>query len=160
MYKRQIIHNIHLEISGGKENLVLSYVPDTPADELGEKLDQVRAKDMKLCTTCAGPHRDDLSFVINGADIRKFGSQGQQRTSALSLKLSEIELVKMVIHDTPVLLLDDVLSELDSSRQNYLLNSIHNIQTIITCTGLDEFVKNRFQINKVFYIKNGTVEKQ
>ena len=156
----EIIHNIHLEISGGKENLVLSYVPDTPADELGEKLDQVRAKDMKLCTTCAGPHRDDLSFVINGADIRKFGSQGQQRTSALSLKLSEIELVKMVIHDTPVLLLDDVLSELDSSRQNYLLNSIHNIQTIITCTGLDEFVKNRFQINKVFYIKNGTVEKQ
>lgn len=105
---------------------------------------------MKLCTTCAGPHRDDLSFVINGADIRKFGSQGQQRTSALSLKLSEIELVKMMIHDTPVLLLDDVLSELDSSRQNYLLNSIHNIQTIITCTGLDEFVKNRFQINKVF----------
>ena len=156
----EIINNIHLEISGGKENLVLSYVPDTTADELGEKLDQVRAKDMKLCTTCAGPHRDDLSFVINGADIRKFGSQGQQRTSALSLKLSEIELVKMVIHDTPVLLLDDVLSELDSSRQNYLLNSIHNIQTIITCTGLDEFVKNRFQINKVFYIKNGTVEKQ
>ena len=82
----------------------------------------------------------------------------QQRTSALSLKLAEIELVKRMTHDTPVLLLDDVLSELDKNRQNYLLNSIDEIQTIITCTGLDEFVKNRFQINKVFYVKNGTIE--
>ncbi|HJA99750.1 MAG TPA: DNA replication and repair protein RecF, partial [Candidatus Mediterraneibacter merdavium] len=79
----------------------------------------------------------------------------QQRTAALSLKLSEIELVKKVIRDTPVLLLDDVLSELDKHRQNYLLDSIHDIQTIITCTGLDEFVNNRFSINKIFHIKNG-----
>ena len=112
---------------------------------------------MRFCSTSVGPHRDDLSFRVNDADIRKYGSQGQQRTSALSLKLSEIELVKKVIHDTPVLLLDDVLSELDSSRQNYLLNSIHDIQTIITCTGLDEFVKNRFQINKVFHVKEGKI---
>lgn len=87
---------------------------------------------------------------VKDVDIRKFGSQGQQRTSALTLKLSEIELVKRVIHDTPVLLLDDVLSELDSSRQNYLLNSIHDIQTLITCTGLDEFISNRFTINRIF----------
>ena len=90
-------------------------------------------------------------------DIRKFGSQGQQRTSALSLKLSEIELVRKSIHDTPVLLLDDVLSELDSNRQNYLLNSICDTQTIITCTGLDEFIRNRFEINKVFEVISGQV---
>lgn len=83
--------------------------------------------------------------------------QGQQRTSALSLKLSEIELVRKSIHDTPVLLLDDVLSELDSNRQNYLLNSICDTQTIITCTGLDEFIRNRFEINKVFEVISGQV---
>ena len=107
--------------------------------------------------TSQGPHRDDLCMQVKDVDIRKFGSQGQQRTSALTLKLSEIELVKRVIHDTPVLLLDDVLSELDSSRQNYLLNSIHDIQTLITCTGLDEFISNRFTINRIFRVEEGTV---
>ena len=112
-------------------------------------------------STTVGPHRDDIGFLIGDMDIRKYGSQGQQRTSALSLKLSEIELVKRSIHDTPVLLLDDdVLSELDSNRQNYLLNSIHDTQTLITCTGLDEFVKNRFQINKIFKVVQGTVEER
>ena len=106
----------------------------------------------------SGAAQDDFSFVADGIDIRKFGSQGQQRTAALSLKLSEIELVKRVTNDTPVLLLDDVLSELDSNRQNYLLNSIGDIQTIITCTGLDDFVNNRFEINRVFKVSNGTVE--
>ena len=96
--------------------------------------------------------------MVNGIDIRKFGSQGQQRTAALSLKLAEIELVKQKIHDTPVLLLDDVLSELDSYRQNYLMESIKDIQTVITCTGLDEFVNNRFNINKVLKVVNGTLE--
>ena len=86
--------------------------------------------------------------------------QGQQRTAALSLKLSEIEIVKQVIRDTPVLLLDDVLSELDKHRQNYLLDSIHDIQTVITCTGLDEFVNHRFSVNKIFHVKNGTVAKE
>ena len=99
-----------------------------------------------------------MLFSVNDVDIRKFGSQGQQRTSALSLKLAEIEIVKKSIHNTPVLLLDDVLSELDSNRQNYLLNSISDIQTIITCTGLEEFVRNRFHINKVFHVVNGEVE--
>ena len=95
--------------------------------------------------------------MINGMDVRKYGSQGQQRTAALSLKLAEIELVKQIIHDTPVLFLDDVLSELDSRRQNFLLDSIGNIQTMITCTGLDEFINNRFSINKIFKVVNGTV---
>ena len=112
---------------------------------------------MKQKTTLAGPHRDDISFVVNGIDIRRFGSQGQQRTAALSLKLSEIELVKRLIGDTPVLLLDDVLSELDSGRQNYLLNSIENIQTLITCTGLDEFVNHRFSINRIYKVTDGSV---
>ena len=87
-------------------------------------------------------------FLTKDIDIRKFGSQGQQRTAALSLKLSEIEIVRKLIKDTPVLLLDDVLSELDKNRQNYLLDSIHDIQTLITCTGVDEFVNHRFSINK------------
>lgn len=76
----------------------------------------------------------------------------------MSLKLSEIELVKRSMKETPVLFLDDVLSELDSNRQNFLLNSIHDIQTVITCTGLDEFVRNRFEINKIFKVVNGTVK--
>jgi DNA replication and repair protein RecF len=93
-------------------------------------------------------------------DIRKYGSQGQQRTASLSLKLSEIEIVKRSKKENPVLLLDDVLSELDSNRQNYLLNTIGNIQTIITCTGLDEFVNNRFEINKVFRVVNGSIPEE
>ena len=107
--------------------------------------------------TLFGPHRDDLCFYINDINIHKFGSQGQQRTAALSLKMAEIELVKDFIKDTPVLLLDDVLSELDSHRQNELLNRISDIQTFITCTGLDDFVNNRFEINKVFQVYRGNV---
>ena len=115
---------------------------------------------MRLFSTGVGPHRDDIIFKINGIDIRKYGSQGQQRSAALSLKLAELQLVKNMIHDMPILLLDDVLSELDSKRQNYLLQSISNIQTMITCTGLDEFVRNRFHINRVFFVKKGTVVEQ
>ena len=117
-------------------------------------------RDIRLKQTVTGPHRDDFSFVAQDIDIRKFGSQGQQRTAALSLKLSEIELVKKITKDTPLLLLDDVLSELDSNRQNYLLNSIGDIQTIITCTGLEEFVNNRFEINRVFKVNAATVTQE
>lgn len=118
-----------------------------------------RDKDIKFKTTSIGPHRDDISFYIGNIDIRKYGSQGQKRTAALSLKLSEIELVKSVIKDTPVLLLDDVLSELDSSRQSHLLNSLSNVQTVITCTGLDDFVHNRFNIDNIYKVVEGTVER-
>lgn len=153
----EIVYSIHKKISGNREELKLTYEPSVSVEQFEQELSRVREKDRKYCQTSVGPHRDDLLFQIGNVDIRTFGSQGQQRTSALSLKLSEIELVKNLIHDTPVLLLDDVLSELDSSRQNYLLGSIHNIQTIITCTGLDEFVKNRFQIDRVFEVKSGRV---
>jgi DNA replication and repair protein RecF len=154
---REIVFEIHGRLSGNKECLTLKYEPNVEAMFFEDELFRASAKDQKLAQTSVGPHRDDISFLLGDIDIRKFGSQGQQRTAALSLKLAEIELVKKSIGDTPVLLLDDVLSELDSSRQNYLLNSIHNIQTIITCTGLDEFVKNKFQIHRTFQVMEGHV---
>lgn len=154
----EIMNGIHKKLSGDKEDLVIQYEPDVKIDDFEKVLRMNQARDIKLKMTSVGPHRDDFSFLIGDVDIRKYGSQGQQRTAALSLKLSEIELVKKITKDTPILLLDDVLSELDSNRQNYLLNSIGDIQTIITCTGLEEFVNNRFELNKVFKVMNGTVE--
>ena len=154
---REIVSDIHYRISGGKEELFLKYEPNIDDIFFEDELSRAKEKDKKLCQTSVGPHRDDLLFSIGDVDIRKYGSQGQQRTSALSLKLSEIELVRKSISDTPVLLLDDVLSELDSSRQNYLLNNISDTQTIITCTGLDEFVRNRFTVNRVFEVIAGHV---
>lgn len=153
----EIICGIHKRLSGGREELFIRYEPDVEIEEFEKKLKFSQDRDIKAKMTSVGPHRDDFSFLIGDIDIRKFGSQGQQRTAALSLKLSEIELVKKITRDTPVLLLDDVLSELDSNRQNYLLNSIGDIQTIITCTGLEEFVNNRFEVNKVFRVADGAV---
>ena len=152
-----IIYDIHYKLSGGREEIKVVYEPDVEIEDFEKYLRGNQDKDMKLKQTTVGPHRDDFSFYVGGIDIRKFGSQGQQRTAALSLKLSEIELVKRLTKDTPILLLDDVLSELDNNRQNYLLNSIGDIQTIITCTGLEEFVNNRFEINKVFKVSGGEV---
>lgn len=159
----EIIFDIHKNLSGNDEEIKIEYEPNVSIDEYEDVLNCSRDKDIKLKQTTVGPHRDDIVFYVKKKDekeidIRKYGSQGQQRTAALSLKLSEIEIVKKITNDTPVLLLDDVLSELDSNRQNYLLNSIGDIQTIITCTGLDEFVNNRFEINKVFKVTNGAVE--
>ena len=152
----EIISDIHYKLTGNKERISISYEASNGSLSMEDALRKYRERDIRMKSTTVGPHRDDISFTTDrGIDVRRFGSQGQQRTAALSLKLSEIELVKMVIRDTPVLLLDDVLSELDKHRQNYLLDSIHDIQTIITCTGLDEFVNHRFSINKIFHIKNG-----
>ena len=155
----EIIFDIHKKLSGGKEELRIVYEPNVEIDDLEKKLRESQDRDIRSKMTSVGPHRDDFSFIIGNTDIRKFGSQGQQRTAALSLKLSEIELVKKITKDTPILLLDDVLSELDSNRQNYLLNSIGDIQTIITCTGLEEFVNNRFEIDRVFQVTNGKVDR-
>ena len=130
----QVIQDIHHNLTGGIEHLEVVYEPSTEAEDFENVLKRNRERDIRMKMTSAGPHRDDLSFVVNGIDIRKYGSQGQQRTAALSLKLSEIYLVKEKIKDTPILLLDDVLSELDSNRQTYLLDCIHDIQTLITCT--------------------------
>ena len=152
-----IVAEIHRNLTGGREELMVRYEKNVSADEFERKLQTSRKRDLKVKMSMTGPHRDDLLFEVKGVDIRRFGSQGQQRTAALSLKLAEIELVKRAIKDTPVLLLDDVLSELDSSRQQYLLDSIHDIQTLITCTGIDDFIENKFQLNKVFHVADGVV---
>lgn len=156
----KIISDIHFKLTGGNEKISLIYEKSIGNLTLEQMLKKNRERDIRMRSTTSGPHRDDLCFMTGDMDIRKFGSQGQQRTAALSLKLSEIELVKRLIRDTPVLLLDDVLSELDKHRQNYLLDSIRGIQTVITCTGLDEFVNHRFSINKIFHVKNGRVAKE
>lgn len=155
----EIIYGIHRNITNGKEELVIKYEPNITGNNIYDELVRSRDKDLKLKTTSVGPHRDDISFLNKKIDIRKYGSQGQQRTAALSLKLSEIELVKSIIKDTPILLLDDVLSELDSNRQRHLLGNLYNVQTMITCTGLDEFVENRFNIDNIYRVVEGTVER-
>ena len=166
----EIIQPIHEKLTGQKESLSVYYEPYVSAADFEHKLRASRQKDVILKQTTVGPHKDDFSFIVrkrisedslsDGIDIRKFGSQGQQRTASLSLKLSEIEIVKKAKKENPVLLLDDVLSELDSNRQNYLLNSIKGIQTIVTCTGLDEFINSRIEINKIFKITEGTVKRE
>lgn len=153
----EIIYEIHKKLSGDREELQVCYEPDVKTSDFEEKLEYARERDIRAKTTSVGPHRDDFSFLVGGVDIRKYGSQGQQRTAALSLKLAEIELVKKITGENPILLLDDVLSELDSNRQNYLLNSIGDIQTIITCTGLEEFVNHRFEIDRVYKVAEGSV---
>jgi DNA replication and repair protein RecF len=156
----EIVGTIHDKLSGNREHLVICYEPNTEADDFEERLRRSRDRDIHMKMTSVGPHRDDFSFMDGETDLRRYGSQGQQRTCALSLKLSEIDLVKKVIGHRPVLMMDDVLSELDSGRQNYLLSTIGGIQTFITCTGLDEFVNNRFKIDQVFRIESGACVKK
>ncbi len=153
-----LVGGIHKKLTGGKEQLILRYEPNVRVAEFEKSLKRTLEKDLALKMTNTGPHRDDLGFLLGDIDIRKYGSQGQQRTAALSCKLAEIDLVKSIIKENPILLLDDVLSELDRQRQNYLLNSIGNIQTMITCTGLEEFVNHRFAYDKVFQVVDGTVD--
>ena len=152
------LEQIHGRLTGNREKLRLVYQPSTEPEDFERALLSRREQDIRMKMSGTGPHRDDFLFMVGNVDIRKFGSQGQQRTAALSLKLAEIELVRQSIGGEPVLLLDDVLSELDSSRQNYLLDCIKDIQTVITCTGLDEFVNHRFNIDRIFKVTDGTVD--
>lgn len=153
----EIIGPMHKKLSGGREDLRIVYEPNIDISNFESELSASTQRDIKTKMTNVGPHRDDFIFMVGDIDIRRFGSQGQQRTAALSLKLSEIELVKKITNDVPLLLLDDVLSELDVNRQNFLLESIGDVQTVITCTGLDEFVNSRLKIDKVFKIVNGSL---
>ena len=153
----EIAADIHGRLSGGKEKLKLKYLPNVSADMLPAELGFSHEKDIILKTTNVGPHRDDIGFEINSDEARKYGSQGQQRTAALTVKLAEIELVREKTGDRPVLLLDDVLSELDRNRQTELLNSIEDIQTVITCTGLEEFVNGRIKLDRIYKVENGRV---
>lgn len=156
----QIIYGIHKKLTGGREEIQVTYENQVSAEEYEKQLTNRRDMDLKYKNTSVGPHRDDIKFLVNGIDVRTYGSQGQQRTAALSLKLAEIELVKRKIGDYPILLLDDVLSELDSNRKNYLLESIREIQTFVTCTGLEEFVNSQLSIDKMFYVENGKIMKE
>ena len=153
----EIIVDIHRVLTNGKENLRLVYDKNVSEDNFAIELCNRRDMDIRLMSTSVGPHRDDISFMINDIDVRKYGSQGQQRTVALSLKLAEIELVKKIINDNPILLLDDVMSELDNTRRDALLSSISNIQTIITCTGYDDFIKERLSIDKIYKVEQGKI---
>ena len=152
-----IIEEKHNSISGGKETLKLEYKANVTEDNFAAQLEKNIERDIYLKATSCGPHKDDLAFFINDNNVRVYGSQGQQRSATLSLKLSEIELVKNKINDTPVLLLDDVLSELDRNRQTCLLSEIENVQTFITCTGLEEFIESQKQNNKVFHVVGGKI---
>ena len=154
----EIVKDIHSHLTGNKEQIRIGYEKNVSIEEYKNMMKSKRNMDLKYQSTQVGPHRDDICFYINDIDVRKYGSQGQQRTAALSLKLAEIELVKKMIHDTPILLLDDVMSELDSNRKHYLLDSIKDIQTIVTCTGYDDFIKSRLMINKIYKVTEGTVE--
>ena len=153
-----IVKDIHSKITSGKEKIDVSYDPNIEDIFFLDELVKNKEKDMRFCQTSVGPHRDDIKITVDGIDIRRFGSQGQQRTCALSLKLSEIKLVENTINDKPILLLDDVLSELDKNRQSDLLDNLLDTQTIISCTGIDEFVKNRFKLNTVYKVTAGSIE--
>lgn len=158
---------MHGRITDGDEDLDVKYQSciDIKEDEdpaeiqqrFAKNLESVRAKDMKTGATNFGPHREDLDVRINGMDARKFGSQGQQRTAALSMKLSEIELLKSDTGEYPVLLLDDVMSELDPSRQRYILESLGSVQTFITCTHLTGIMKKTYPQGKVFHVDSGII---
>lgn len=151
-----IIGEIHGRLTSGKEKLEIIYEFNVDEDNFDRILQEKMDTDLRYSSTQSGPHRDDISFMINGIDARKYGSQGQQRTVALSLKMAEIKLVKKIINDNPILLLDDVMSELDTSRRDSLIEEIRDIQTIITCTGYDDFIKEQIIINNVYSVVEGT----
>lgn len=142
-------------ISGGKEKLDIEYLKSFSGDNFREILKEKRKEDMFTATTCIGPHRDDLDFKINGISARSFGSQGQKRSVALALKLAEAEVIKKNVGECPLCLLDDVMSELDPNRQNFILNHIEGMQTFLTCCD-PENVKN-LKVGKKFTVSKGEI---
>lgn len=150
----------HTYLTDSKEVLTLEYAGIVSENEqelkqiLMKKLEANFEKDFSLGYTTIGPHRDDIKIKLNEIDVRSFGSQGQQRTCALSLKLAELEIMKLQTGEVPVLLLDDVLSELDSNRRKKLINLAKNYQTILTCT---EFEYTQIP-HKIFLIENGSLK--
>lgn len=157
-----IVKTTHENLTGKKESLTVAYEPNTEEERLEKALKDAEKRDIKAKTTTVGPHRDDIGFTIQSGtepiDLRIYGSQGQQRTAALSLKLSEIEFLKKKTGENPILLLDDVFSELDSTRQQLLVDNMQALQTFITCTGLEDFVGRQTMLGNVFRITNGVAE--
>ena len=156
-------HENHLEISVGEEDLEARYVPsvdaqDESAQALFKALHVARDVDIRRGTTSVGPHRDDLMLTLSGMDVRVYGSQGQQRTTALSLKLAELDIMHREIGEWPVLMLDDVMSELDPKRRRQLLGRLKDIQTIVTCTDMSDLADA--EIGAAWRIQNGTIVKE
>ena len=153
-----ISKKIHGDISGNSEKLEIEYEATFKygftKEEYKEKLRRNLESDIYKGSTSIGPHKDDLCIKINGKDIRSFGSQGQQRTASLSLKLAEIGLIKQETGKNSVLLLDDVLSELDQSRQKYLIDTMKDVQIFITATEIDEKLKSILPEGKSIFIDN------
>lgn len=154
----------HREITGGRERLECRYCPSAPLDETGEALERAlgeallraREQDERRCMTSVGPHRDDLQLTLDGMDVRAYGSQGQQRTSALSLKLAELTIMKEATGEWPVLLLDDVMSELDPGRRRQLLSRLRGIQTLVTCTDLTDLAEA--DVGAAWRVASGALE--
>lgn len=161
----EISREIHREITDGKETLEISYDsniicrddPEIQRNEILEKLKRSRNSDRIRGMTGAGPHKDDLKLMINGVDIRRFGSQGQQRTAALSLKLAEIKWIEREKNEKPVLLLDDVLSELDKNRQKFLIRALSDVQIFITATEISPELSESIGPGKTFYVAEGSI---
>lgn len=168
---KKIINDIHKEICDNKENLIIDYENNvykneeiTNIEKLKNKYNELLIKsennDIENEFTYYGPHRDDISFLIDNNDIRKFGSQGQKKIVAISLKLSELELLKRKIKDNPILLLDDVFSELDEKRQKKLVEYIKDTQTIITCTGIKRNVYELLKPATIYHVFNNNIIKK
>ena len=156
----QLAESIHCNITDGKETLRILYDANCLAGNFKEKLEKNIERDLYTGMTSVGPHRDEMEFYINDIDAKIYGSQGQQRTVALSVKLAELEYIKMHLKDTPILLLDDVLSELDQKRQKQLLDSIGDtVQTFVTTADIDGIKHEIVKKADFFYIKNGTLVK-
>jgi DNA replication and repair protein RecF len=154
---------IHSDITSKSEAIEFKYL--TPIKELNNIQENLysllcknRKRDIETKTTSIGPHRDDFSIDINGIDARIFGSQGQQRTSVLTIKFGALAIIKELTGEYPVLLLDDVLSELDTKRQEYILSSIKDIQTLITCTGINDIRKHLSSKSKIFEVMSGELK--
>ena len=164
------IKDIYYKISGEKEELIIGYENEFINNNMNEECDPQEIKnryikrlketkeiDIKNGFTSIGPQRDDISFIVEKNDLRKFGSQGQKKAAAISLKLSELLIIKEKKGDTPILLLDDVFSELDEERQKRLIENINGIQTIITCTGMKRNIYDLLKPNKIFQVINNKV---
>ena len=158
---------IHRGITNNEENIEIKYEPNVKIinDIEGQKslfyeiLKSKREKDIENRTTSSGPHRDDIGFYVNNIDMRSYGSQGQQRTCALSLKLAELSLIKEETGEDAILLLDDVMSELDSKRQEFLIKTLSKNQLFITATDVDKKVLNEIENASIYSVTNGKVEK-
>jgi len=161
--KINIISNkIHSNITNGKEFLKIEYDPNIKYEEnletkLYNSLKKSFENDLRLRTTTIGPHRDDIQFFIDDINVRNYGSQGQQRTAALSLKLAELELIKEESGESAILLLDDVMSELDATRQEFLIKSLSDIQLFITTTDITDSLKEVISIGKIYTIEKGKI---